>query len=229
MRINSINLYKINNKNFSFGISKDTVIQNGEQKQQISTPKSSAIVSNRRPLVIWSFDTGQIIEREFFDGSCEEYSDKGFLERRIFEDGREERFYKKNKKSFESFEDGTWKSYYPNGNMYAQEELDGTFIQYLEDGSVSYVCNPDGSEIEYLYDSGLIFERNAEVCQYRYMDNDVVAADFTKDGIEKIYSLTGDLKYELYPNGEQYKYLQDGSKVLTLGLEKKDTIDLIFD
>ena len=229
MRISFISLNNFYSNKTSF-CSKQ--IENKSVAQTVGdimpTDEASAIVSNRKPLVIWSFDTGRIIEREFFDGSYEEYSDKGVLERRTFEDGREERFYKKNKKSFESFEDGSWKSYYPNGNMYAQQDVDGTFTQYLEDGSVSYICYPDNSEIEYLYDLGLIFESNDELRQYRYMDTDVVAADFSVDGTKKIYSQNGDLKYELYPNGKQYKYLQDGRKIATLGLDKKDTIELIL-
>ena len=230
MRISSIYSYNLNIKQSTFGKSNDNNPETEINVPQnlMSVDEATAIISNRKPFEIWNYDTGKIQEREFFDGSYEEYSDSGFVERRTFEDGREERFYKKNKKSFESFEDGTWKSYYPNGNMYAQEELDGTFTQYLEDGSVSYVCYPDNSEIEYLYDLGLIYESNEEIRQYRYMDSDVIAADICADGTKKIYSQTGNLKYELYPNGKQYKYNEDGRKIATLGLDEKDTIDLIF-
>ena len=229
MRISSINLYNVNTKKTSFGKNKD-VVERQEQPQnfQMSSDEASALMASRKPLVIWSYDTGKIIEREFFDGTYEEYSDKGVLERRTFEDGREERFYKKNKKSFESFEDGSWKSYYPNGNPYAEEDSDGTFTQYAEDGSVTYICYPDGSEIEYLYDLGLIYESNEEIRQYRYMDSDVVAADFLPDGSKKIYSQKGYLKYEICSNGKQYLYKEDGRKIATLGLDEKETTELIF-
>ena len=85
------------------------------------------------------------------------------------------------------------------------------------------------SEIEYLYDLGLIYESNEEVRQYTYIDSDVVAAELLPDGSQKIYSQNGDLKYEICQNGKQYQYKENGQKIATLGLDKKDTIELIKD
>ena len=189
---------------------------------------STEIIS-KKPLVIYYENSDQVKEKEFFDGSLEEYSQNGTLIRRVFDDGCEQRFYKKKCLSFESFENGTWKSYYPDGTMYAQQLKDKTYIKYTPDGDVEYVCYPDNSEFEYLYDEGLIFESNSRICTYSYASNHKIAAEILKNGEKRIYRENGSLKYEILPNGLQYKYTRAGIPQLVSGLELKDTIELIKD
>ena len=194
---------------------------------QSQNAKISAQIESKKPLVIYYENSEQIKEREFFDGSLEEYSPNGVLIRRVFDNGCEQRFYKKKRLSFESFENGTWKSYYPDGTMYAQQLKDGTYVKYSETGDVEYICHPDNSEIEYLFDEGLIFERNSQKCIYSFAHNNKLAAEIYPNGYKRIYRENGTLKYEMFPNGEQFKYSKDGIPRKIQGIDIKETIELI--
>ena len=187
----------------------------------------TSVVESKKPLVIYYEGTDIVKEREFFDGSSEEYDKNRTLIRRVFDNGCEQRFYRKKHLSFESFEDGTWKSYYPDGAMYAQELKDGTYIKYSQNGDVEYIAYPDNSEFEYLIEEGLFFERNSFGCKYSYVSNHNIAAEILPDKTKRIYYESGQLKYELFPDGKQFKYSMNGTKQETLGLDEKDTIELI--